>query len=56
MLIPENYSEKAPVRSLEALDKDIEEVGLVVIDEVRNLPAYEEPFVSPHLVIESLLS
>lgn len=51
MLIPENYSEKAPVRSLEALDKDIEGVGLVVIDEVRNLPAYEEPFVSPHLVI-----
>lgn len=51
MLIPGNYSENASVHPLEALDKEIEETGLVVIDEVKKLPVYGEPYISPHLVL-----
>lgn len=34
-----------------ALSEKIEQQGLVVIDEVNKLPVYDEPFVSPYLVL-----
>ena len=34
-----------------AMNKVIEQQGLVVVDEVRSLPVYDEPFISPHLVL-----
>ena len=48
MLIPGIYSENASVHPLEALDKEIEETGLVVVDEVKKLPVYGEPNLVAH--------
>ena len=36
---------------LEALNKEIERQGVVVIDDVNYMPSYGEPYISPHLVI-----
>ena len=39
------------VHPLDAMNHEIEQKGMLVIDDVKGLPAYNEPYISPHLVI-----
>jgi len=48
----ENYQNSVLSRHpLFALSEEIEQQGLVVVDEVKHLPVYDEPFISPYLVL-----
>ena len=40
-----------PTHPVEALGREIEKRGMVVVDEVNRLPAYGEPYISNHLII-----
>lgn len=40
-----------PQHPVVALNREIEERGILIVEDVRNLPSTVEPFVSPHLVI-----
>ena len=44
-----NFS--ASVHPLDALNMEIEQKGLLVIDGVNGLPTYDDPYISPHLVV-----
>lgn len=48
-----NQSQSMPsaVHPLDAMNLEIEQKGMLVIDDVNVLPAYNEPYISPHLVI-----
>ncbi|MBQ7181672.1 MAG: AraC family transcriptional regulator [Bacteroidaceae bacterium] len=46
-----NHSQKPTLHPVVARNKDIEERGILIIEDVSNPPATAEPFVSPHLVI-----
>lgn len=44
-------SKKVPTHPVEALNREIEKRGMVVVDEVNRLPVYGEPYISNHLII-----
>ena len=45
------HSGKPHQHPVVALNREIEERGILIVEDVRSLPSTEEPFVSPHLVI-----
>ena len=46
-----NRQETVSTHPVEAMNREIEQQGLVVVDEVNQLPVYGEPYISPHLVL-----